>query len=105
MPGASEPRDDRLTTGTPRTSAPRPPFSAETSAGDSRDFGPDAAQRRRRKPSKGATKSERGPKRPMRKRAAGSRRFGTAEDDVDDEDVRGENVASRREDAVDQDTE
>ena len=41
----------------------------------------------------------------MHKRAAGPVRFDTAEDDLDDEDVRGENVASRRADAVDQDTE
>ena len=97
-------RDDRATTGPPRTAAPRPPFSAETSAGDGRNFGPDAAPRRRRKPSKGAARTERGPKRPMPKRAAGPVRFGAEEDDLDDDDVSGEHFASRREDSGDQDT-
>jgi cold-inducible RNA-binding protein len=47
-------RDDRSTTGPPRTATPRSPSSAATSAGDGRNFGPDAAPRHRRKPSKGA---------------------------------------------------
>jgi len=97
-------RDDRATTGPPRTFAPRPAFAAETSAGDDRNFGPDVAPRRRRKPAKGAAKFERGPKRPTRKRAASPVRFDTAEDDVDDEDVHGENFAGRLEDSVDPDT-
>ena len=75
------------------------------SPGDGRDFGPDAAPRRRRKPSKGAAQAERGPKRPMRKRAAGPVRFGAEEDDFDNDEVSVENFASRREDSVDQDTE
>jgi RNA recognition motif-containing protein len=91
-------------TGSPRTSAPRPSFSAETSPGDSRDFGPDAAPRRRRRPPRGAAKAERGPRRPMRKRAAGPVRFGDEEDDFDDDDVSGENFASHLEDAVEEDT-
>ena len=69
-------RDDRVTSGLPRTAAPRAPISADTSVGDRRPFGPDAAPRRRRKPSKGAAKAERGPKRPMYKRATGPVRFG-----------------------------
>jgi RNA recognition motif-containing protein len=106
-------RDDRATPGTPRTStpgtprtsAPRPPFSAETSPAGGRDFGPDAAPRRRRRPSRGAAKAERGPRRPMRKRAAGPVRFGDEEDDFDDDDVNGENFASRLEDSVEEDSE
>ena len=42
-------RDDRVTTGPPLTAAPRAPISADTSVGDRRPFGPDAAPRRRRK--------------------------------------------------------
>ena len=106
-------RDDRSTTGPPRTSttgpprtsAPRAPFSTETSLGDGRDFGPDAAPRRRRRSSKGAAKTERGPKRPIRKRAAGPMHFGGEEDDDDDDDMSDENSMGRLEDSVDQDTE
>jgi RNA recognition motif-containing protein len=106
-------RDDRSitgpprtsTTGTPRTSAPRSPFSAETSPAGGRDFGPDAPSRRRRKPSRGVAKAERGPKRPMYRRAAGPIRFGDEEDDFDNDDVSGENFASRLDGTDDQDTE
>jgi len=96
-------RDDRVTTGPPRTVAPRAPTSADTGAGDRRSFGPDTAPRRRRTPAKGTAKSERGPKRPMYKRATGPVRFGAEDDDVDEE-VRGEYGASRQENAVDYDT-
>jgi RNA recognition motif-containing protein len=44
-------RDDPGTPSAPRPAAPRPPSAATPSAGDSRDFGPDAAPRRRRQPS------------------------------------------------------
>lgn len=103
-------RDDRATTSTPRAftpraSTPRPPSSPDTSPGDSRNFGPDALPRRRRKPSKNIAKAERGPRRPMRKRDTGPMRFGTEEDDVDDDDMRYENFASQRDDSADQDTE
>jgi RNA recognition motif-containing protein len=101
---AARARDDRSPTGPPRTSTPRPAFGAKTSAGDGQNFGPDAAPRRRRKSSKGAAKFERGPKRPMRRRGADLVRFNAAEDDVDDDDVNGENFASRPEDSVDPDT-
>jgi RNA recognition motif-containing protein len=97
-------RDDRATPGPPRTSTPRPPISADTSAGDSRTFGPDAAPRRRRKPSKGAAQAERGPKRPMYKRAAGPVRFSAEDDDSDEEGERGKHIASRRVDASEHDT-
>ena len=95
-------RDDRTTTGPSRTAAPRSSISAETSAGDRRPFGPDAAPRRRRKPSKGAAKTEHGPKRPMYKRATGPVRFDAEDDDADE--VRGEYGASRQENTVDYDT-
>ena len=97
-------RDDRVTTGPPRTATPRAPISADMSAGDGRSFAPDAAPRRRRTRAKGAAKSARGPKRFMYKRATGPVRFG-AEDDDADEDARGEHGASRQENAVDYDTE
>jgi cold-inducible RNA-binding protein len=96
-------RDDRTTPGPSRTAAPRPSISAETSAGDRQPFGPDAVPRRRHKPSKGATKAEHRPKRPMYKRATGPIRFG-AEEDGNDEDARGEHGASRQANAVDYDT-
>ena len=96
-------RDDRTTPGPSRTAAPRPSISAETSAGDRQPFGPDAVPRRRHKPSKGATKAEHRPKRPMYKRATGPIRFG-AEEDGNDEDARGEHGASRQANVVDYDT-
>jgi len=96
-------RDDRTTTGPSRTAAPRPSVSADTSVEDHRPFGPDAAPRRRRKPAKGAAKAERGPKRPMYKRATGPIRF-SAEEDGNNEDAHGEYGASRQENAVDYDT-
>jgi RNA recognition motif-containing protein len=93
-------REDRATPGTPRPSTPRPStprpsFSAETSPGDGRNFGPNAAPRRRRKSSKDLAKFERGPKRPVRKRATGPVRFGTEEDDSDDADMSYGNFARR----------
>src|SRR5438128_8685829 len=93
-------RDDRTTTGPSRTAAPRPSTSADTSAGDRRPFGPDAAPRRRRKPSKGAAKAERGPKRPTYKRATGPIRFST-EEDGNEEDARAERGARRQENTGD----
>jgi RNA recognition motif-containing protein len=106
-------RDDRSTTGSPRTSTtgtprpsvPRSSFPAETSRGDGRDFGPDAAPRRRRRPSRGAAKAERGPRRPLRKRATGPVRFGDEEDDFDDDNIGGANFVRRLEDSVEEDTE
>ena len=99
------PRSSTPRSSTPRSSTPRPSFSAERSAGDGRDFGPDAAPRRRRKSSKDGAKSDRGPKRPMRKRAAGPVRFGAEEDDSDDDGMSYGNFARRLEDSVDHDTE
>ena len=97
-------RDDHAPPRAPRPAAPRPPSSAATSAGDGRDFGPDAAPRRRRAPAKSAAKAERGPKRPIYKRAAGPVRFSAADDDGDEEEVRGAHGARRRADAGEHDT-
>ena len=85
-----------------RPSAPRPPSSAATSAGDSRAFGPDAAPRRRRGPTKSGAKGERGPKRPIYKRTTGPVRFSATEDDGDEE-VRGAYEARRHADASEHD--
>jgi RNA recognition motif-containing protein len=82
-------RDAQAPPSAPRPAAPRPPSSAAPSAGDGRDFGPDAAPRRRRPPAKRAAQAERGPKRPIYKRAAGPLRFSTAADDGDEEEGRG----------------
>jgi RNA recognition motif-containing protein len=103
-------RESRATPGTPRLSTPRPSTphpssSAERSAGDGRNFGPDAAPRRRRKSSKDVAKFDRGPKRPIRKRATGPVRFGAEEDDSDDDGMSYGNFARRLEDSVDHDTE
>jgi RNA recognition motif-containing protein len=98
-------RDDRATTGTPRAPTPRPSPAPDTSSGDSRHFGPDALPRRRRKPSKSIAKAEREPRRPMRKRDSRAVRFGAEDDDSDDDDRGYDNFASRRDDAVDEDTE
>jgi RNA recognition motif-containing protein len=97
-------RDARSTSGTARSSAPCPASTAAMSAGDGRNFGPDATPRHRRKPSKGAARFERSPKRPTRKRAAGPVRFDTEEDDVDDE-VSHENFMQQFAGSADQDTE
>lgn len=96
-------RDDRITAALPGSVVPRSPL-ATAGPGDGRNFGPDAAPRRKRKPSKGTGRVERGPRRPMRKRATGPVRFDTAEDDWDDEERRGAIFASRWPDAIDTDT-
>lgn len=102
-------RDDHATPSpprpfAPRPFAPRPPVDAEASPGGSRNFGPDAAPRRRRKPPKGAVKAERGPKRPMYKRDAGPVRFSAEDDDGDAEEGRDTHNASRRTNAGDHNT-
>jgi RNA recognition motif-containing protein len=97
-------RDDHGTPSAPRPTAPRPPSAATTSAGDSRDFGPDAPPRRRRPPAQRAAHAERGPKHPIYKRAAGPVRFSTGDDDGDEEEERGDHGAGRRGDADDYDT-
>jgi RNA recognition motif-containing protein len=97
-------RDAPAPPSVPRPTAPRPEGAAATSTGDGRDFGPDAAPRRRRAPAKSAAKAERGPKRPMYKRAAGPVRFSAEDDDGDEEEVPGAHGARRRADAGEHDT-
>ena len=85
-------------------SVPRPPTAADPSTDAGRDFGPDAAPRRRRPPAKRAAPAERGPKRPMYKRAPGPVRFSTGDDDGDEEEMRGAHGARHRTDAAEHDT-
>ena len=59
-----------------------------------RNFGPDAAPRRAKKFGGRASKGERGPKQPIRERTGG-RFFGDDGDDEFDDDLSGENFASR----------
>jgi len=91
-------RDEQATPGAPRSAAPRPPSSVATSAGDGRDFGPDAAPRRRRPPAKRATHAEHRPKRPIYKRAPGPVRFSAGDEDGEEE-RRGAHGARPRVDA------
>jgi cold-inducible RNA-binding protein len=88
----------------PRPSAPRPPISADTRPEAGRDFGPDAAPRRRRPPAKRAAQAERGPKHPIYKRAPGPVRFSAGDEDSDEEEVRGARGARQRADADEHDT-
>jgi RNA recognition motif-containing protein len=90
----------------PRSAPPRSQVAADMSTDAGRDFGPDAAPRRRRPPAKSAAKAERGPKRPIYKRAPGPVRFsaGDDDDDGDEEEVRGAHGASQRADADEPDT-
>jgi cold-inducible RNA-binding protein len=74
----------------------RPPLGGEK---PSRDFGPDAPPRRRTK-GKGGPKSERAPKGPMREVVRGQF-FGDDNDSLDD-DLSGENFASRADDLEDE---
>jgi RNA recognition motif-containing protein len=82
-------RDAPAPSSAPRPAAPRPPSAADTPTAPGRDFGPDAAPRRRRPPAKRAAQAERGPKRSIYKRAAGPVCFSTADDDGDEEEGRG----------------
>ncbi len=84
-------KEDRPMSSAPRTGyaqrpAPVPSFDREPGPprgeAPSRNFGPDAAPRRTRKKPGGASKSERGPKGPIRERTSGQI-FG-GEDDQDD---------------------
>jgi len=63
-----------------------------------------APPRRRRPPAKRAAKAERGPKRPMYKRAPGPVRFSAGDDDGDEEEERGAHGARQRADADEHDT-
>jgi RNA recognition motif-containing protein len=85
--------------------APRPPVVADPSTDTGWDFGPEAAPRRRRTPAKRAAHAERGPKRPIYKRAPGPVRFSAGDEDGDEEEeVRGAHGARQRADADAHDT-
>ena len=85
-------------------SAPRPPSAADPSTDAGRDFGPDAAPRRRRPQAKRAVHAERGPKRPIYKRALGPVRFSAGDGEDDEEEGRGVHGAPDRTDAAEDDT-
>jgi len=97
-------RDAPAPPSAPRPIAPRPPVAADTRPDAGRDFGPDAAPRRRRLPAKRAAHAERGPKRPMYKRAAGPVRFSAVDDDGDEEEEHGAHGTQRRAAAGEHDT-
>lgn len=97
-------RDDHTTPSAPRPAAPRPPSSVDTSTETGRDFGPNAAPRRRRPPAKGIPKTEHRPKHPLYKRAPGPVRFSIEDDDENEEEGRGAYGARRRVDADEHDT-
>src|SRR5713101_6672618 len=92
-------RDAHAPPSAPRPTAPRPPVAADTRPEAGRDFGPDAAPRRRRPLAKRAAKAARGPKRPLYKRAPGPVRFSAGDEDGDEEEVRGARGACQRADA------
>lgn len=97
-------KEDRPRTGAPsRPYSPRPDFSPAPGTAEpppagaekaGRNFGPDAAPRRTRNKPKTGAKSERAPKGPMREVTRGQF-FGGEDDDNWDEDLDGENFASR----------
>ena len=93
-------RDAPAPPSAPRPTAPRPPSAADTPTATGRDFGPDAAPRRRRPPAKRTTQAERGPKRPIYKRTAGPVRFSAEEDNGDEEEVHGAHGARHHTDAT-----
>ncbi len=97
-------RDAPAPPSAPRPTAPRPPVAADTRPDAGRDFGPDAAPRRRRAPAKHAAHAERGPKRPMYKRAAGPVRFSALDDNGEEEEEHGAHGTQRRADAGEHDT-
>jgi len=97
-------RDAPAPPSAPRPSAPHPLSAADTRPDAGRDFGPDAAPRRRRLPAKRAAHAERGPKRPMYKRAAGPVRFSAVDDDGDEEEEHGAHGTQRRAAAGEHDT-
>jgi cold-inducible RNA-binding protein len=102
-------KEDRPATGS-QGYAPRPSFSTGISAppsgaGGGKNFGPDAAPRGRRKPSRGGAKSERGPKGPIREKPGGQLVFGGDDEETHDDDLSSDNFASRVEESDDRDTE
>lgn len=90
-------REDRPQSGMPYRSpalsrqSPDQPGTAERGG---RSFGPDAAPRRSRKPAGRGGKSDRAPKQPIRERPGG-RFFGDDGDESNEDDLSGDNFASR----------
>lgn len=105
-------KEDRPRTGLPsRPFSPRSDSTPNAGMGEppahgektSRNFGPDAAPRRNRNKARGGgSKTERAPKGPMREVVKGQF-FGEDEDDSYDDDLNGENFASRAGDSEDED--
>ncbi len=98
-------RDDRSRPSPPRPPLARPsppPSNLAPPSGErsSRDFGPDAPPRRSRAKNKGGPRTERAPKGPMREVVRGQF-FGDDNDSYDD-DLDGENFASRVNDSEDE---
>jgi cold-inducible RNA-binding protein len=96
-------RDDRAIGASQRPAAPRSPSGPSAAPPPSgplgaKNFGPDAEPRNRRKPSRGAPKSERVPKGPIRERSGGMLFLGD-DDDSYESDSEGENFASRVDDS------
>src|SRR5207237_10489799 len=97
--GANEARGrDAPPPSAPGPVGPRPPSAADPSPEAGRDFGPDAAPRRRQ-PVKRAAHAERGPKRPIYKRVPGPVRFSAGDEDGDEEEVHDAYGARHRADA------
>jgi len=82
-------RDAQAPSRAPRPAGPRSPAAVDTPHAPGRDVGPETLSRRRRPPTKRAAYPERGPKRPIYKRAAGPVRFRAADDDGDEDEERG----------------
>jgi cold-inducible RNA-binding protein len=104
-------KEDRPRTGAPSSQSPsrggsfsRPGSGDATMRGPEmgQNFGPDKAPRRKQNKSKGGQKSERAPKGPMREVVRGQF-FGGDDDDSYDDDLSGENFASRVEDSESED--
>src|SRR3989442_9426167 len=92
-------RDAPAPSSAPRPAGSRPPSAADPSPEAGRDFGPDAAPRRRRPLAKRAAHAQRGPKRPIYKRAPGPVRFSAGDEDEDEDEGRGAYAARHRADA------
>jgi len=90
-------REDRPQSSVPsRAPAPsrQPAEPSDSAERFARNFGPDAAPRRARKPGGRGGKSERAPKQPITERTGG-RFYGDSDDDSLEDDLGGDNFASR----------
>jgi RNA recognition motif-containing protein len=95
-------RDDRPRSASPPRSSParQPEEQPGATERAGRSFGPDAAPRRSRKPGGRGSKSDRAPKQPIRERPGGQF-FGEDDDDSYEDDLSGDNFASRLSDSED----